>query len=170
MSVSDYAGIVADLKFDWTTYGHPPVATVEEAREHWASIAAAHTKNLLLKDEGRRYWLVVMPADMPLDLKILPAVIGSKRLRFAPADDLMRLLGVSTGAVSPLALVNDRERNVSLAVERSLLDAPLLAFHPLRNDATVTLSPADLARYLDRIEHPAAAFTVAAGRSSSSAR
>lgn len=156
--MSRYLATLAALNLAPTSYGHPPVASVDEARVHWASIAAAHTKNLLLKDDTRRFWLVVMPADMQLDLKALPAAIGSKRLRFAAADDLVRLLGVESGAVSPLALVNDTEMTVTLAIEESLLAVSLLAFHPLRNDMTVTLSPDDLARYLAAVGHRPVAF------------
>lgn len=158
MIASSYAATLAALRLDLPVHPHPPVTTVEEARAHWAAISATHTKNLLLKDDARRFWLVVVQAETTLDLKALPAAIGSKRLRFASADDLGRLLGVTTGAVSPLALINDRDGEVTLAVERELLAASLLAFHPLRNDATVTIAPADLTRYLTSVDHPAAVF------------
>lgn len=156
--MQSYASLIADLNIIVGSHDHAAVATVEEARAHWASIDAAHTKNLLLKDEGKRFWLVVMPADMPLDLKALPAAIGSKRLRFAGPDDLQRLLGVTSGAVSALALVNDHDATVSLVIERGLLAAPLIAQHPLRNDATVTLPPADLVRYVEATGHHAQPF------------
>ncbi len=151
--IADYEAIIAARGITVQLFNHPPVATVNEARDHWAMIDAAHTKNLLLKDEGRQYWLVVMPADARLDLKALPGAIGSRRLRFAGADDLERLLGVQTGAVSPLALVNDRQNEVKLAIDKTLMSADRIAFHPLRNDATITLSPQDLTTYLGEIDH-----------------
>lgn len=123
-----------------TTHDHPPVFTVEQARAHWAAIDAAHAKNLLLKDAGGVFWLVVMPADMPLDLKALPARIGSKRLRFAPPDDLMRLLGVESGSVSPLALINDSAGEVRLVLDTALSASPRLGFHPLDNRRTTVLT------------------------------
>lgn len=133
------------------THRHPPVFTVDEARAHWEAIDAAHTKNLLLKDAGGRFWLVVMPAEATLDLKALPARIGAKRLRFASPDDLERLLGVQSGAVSPLALINDTDQAVTLALDRSLADAPRVAMHPLDNARTTVLSGADLRRFLDSL-------------------
>ena len=142
------------------THDHPPVATVEEARAHWAAIDAAHTKNLLLKDDARRFWLVVMPAEMPLDLKALPAKIGSKRLRLASPDDLQRLLGVPTGAVSGFALANDRESAVTLVMEASLLYAERIAMHPLDNRRTTVLSPDDLRRWLASIGREAKVVTL----------
>lgn len=132
------------------THAHPPVFTVEESRAHWASIDAAHTKNLLLKDD-RCFWLVVMPAEAALDLKGLPVRIGSKRLRFASADDLMRLLGVQSGSVSPFALVNDREGQVRLVLDRRIAESPKVAMHPLDNARTTVITGSDLLRFLDAI-------------------
>lgn len=129
------------------THEHPPVFTVDEARAHWTAIDAAHTKNLLLKDAGGAFWLVVMPAEAPLDLKALPALIGAKRLRFASGEDLERLLGVRSGAVSPFALINDAGRVVRFVLDRSLAEAPRVALHPLDNARTTVLSGADLLRF-----------------------
>lgn len=130
------------------THDHPPVFTVEQSRAHWAAIDAAHTKNLLLKDAGGAFWLVVMPAEAVLDLKGLPAQIGSKRLRFASADDLLRLLGVESGAVSTFALVNDREHAVRLVLDAGLMRADCIALHPLDNSRTTVIASADLRRFL----------------------
>ena len=152
--MTDVLAMLDGLGVETTTHDHPPVLTVEEARAHWSAIDAAHTKNLLLKDAGGQFWLVVMPAEATLDLKALPATIGSKRLRFAPADDLSRLLGVETGAVSPLALVNDRDGAVRLALDQALMTAPRVAFHPLSNRRTTVLAPDGLLRFLHAVAHP----------------
>lgn len=93
----DIVAMLDALEVANETHDHPPVATVEEARAHWAAIDAVHTKNLFLKDAGGAYWLIAMPAEQPLDLKALPAKIGAKRLRFAPSEDLGRLLRVQRG-------------------------------------------------------------------------
>lgn len=160
MPIDDYDRIIAEESIAVEWFAHPPVGSVEEARTHWAAIDAAHTKNLLLKDEGRRFWLVVLPAEARIDLKTLPSAIGSRRLRFAPAEDLQRLLGVTSGAVSPLALVNDGDRQVTLAITSDLLNADKLAFHPLRNDATVTITPAEFGRYLLKIGYEPILFMI----------
>jgi Ala-tRNA(Pro) deacylase len=133
------------------THSHPPVFTVEQSRAHWSTIDAEHTRNLLLKDAGGSYWLVVMPAEAPLDLKALPARIGSKRLRFASADDLARLLGVESGAVSAFALVNDTEHFVRLVLDQRLAQSPRIALHPLDNRRTTVVASADLLRFLSTI-------------------
>jgi Ala-tRNA(Pro) deacylase len=149
--VTDVLAMLERADIAHRTVSHPPVRTVEEARAHWADIDAQHTKNLLLKDAGNRLWLVSMPAEKPLDLKALPDRIGSKRLRFASPDQLHDVLRIAPGAVSPLAIVNDRERQVTLVLDAELLAAPAIAFHPLDNTRTTVLAPSDFKRFLDQL-------------------
>lgn len=44
------------------------------------------------------------------------------------------------GAVSPLAVLNDAEKQVTFAVDKALLAQATVNVHPLRNDRTVSLS------------------------------
>lgn len=147
----DIAAALEALGIDHEVHHHPPVLTVAEARGHWAAIDAAHSKNLLLKDAASMFWLVCMPAEVPLDLKALPDRIGSKRLRFAPADQLPGLLGVEAGAVSAFAIVNDRSGRVRLVLDAALMAADRIAFHPLDNRRTIVLTPDGLRAYLASI-------------------
>ncbi len=133
------------------TIEHPPVHTVEDALPYWAQLDALHTKNLFLKDAKGTLWLIALPADRRADLKAMAATLGAKKFSFANAALLEEMLGVRQGAVSPLALVNDPEKRVRLALDRSLLEAASVSFHPLENTATIALSGGDLARFLDAL-------------------
>ena len=133
------------------TYDHAPVFTVEQSKAHWHSIEAAHTKNLLLKDGTGTFWLIVMPAEHRLELAQLQPKLGSKRLRFASPDELRRLLGVESGAVSPLALLNDAHREVQLVIDERLSAEPKIAMHPLDNTRTTVIAFTDLLTFLGSI-------------------
>jgi len=133
---------------------HPAVYTVEAARAHWDALAGMAVKNLLLKDAGGRLWLVVAPAGAPVDLKALPKRIGSKRLSFAGAADLAATLAVEAGSVTPLAVVNDHDRRVSVVLDAALAGAARIKLHPLVNTATIALAGADVVRFLIHHGHP----------------
>jgi Ala-tRNA(Pro) deacylase len=111
-------------------------------------------KNLLLKDAGGRLWLVVAPAEMAVDLKALPKRIGSKRLSFAGPADLAATLAVVAGAVTPLAVVNDRDRRVSVVLNAALAGEVRIKVHPLVNTAIIALAGSDAVRFLTRHGHP----------------
>ena len=127
---------------------HPPLRTVPDAHEFWDPLPGLGVKNLFIKDAGKQYWLVVIPADRSVDTKILATTIGSKRISFGSADDLVRILGVEPGSVTPLAMINDTEKQVRLVLDAAMLDAASVLVHPLVNTATLIMPPADLLRFL----------------------
>ena len=71
-------------------------------------------------------------------------VIGAARLSFGSARRLGERLGVGPGAVSPLALINDGAAEVRVILDADVMTADVANFHPLTNDATTVIKPADL--------------------------
>jgi len=130
------------------TLDHPSVFRVGEGAQIKAALPGGHTKNLFLKDAKDRLWLVSALGDTAIDLKALPAAIGSARLSFGSPERLYGALGVTPGSVTPFALINDRDRRVSLVLDRALLEADPVNFHPLANDATTAVSQAGFAAFL----------------------
>ena len=139
-----------------TTHHHPPVFTVDEAREMRGDIPGGRSKNLFLRDKKGRMTLFSAPADQAVDLHRLAELIGARgRLSFGSDERLMKYLGVLPGAVSPFAVINDVGGTVQVVLERQLLEAEPLNFHPLDNTMTTTIGRDDLLRFLDAASHPA---------------
>jgi Ala-tRNA(Pro) deacylase len=67
---------------------------------------------------------------------------------FAKADDMARLLGITPGSVTPLAMINAAPGSVTVVIEQGLAAAERINVHPLRNTATLGLSGADVLRLL----------------------
>lgn len=139
---------LATLGIPHETVEHPPVFTVAESESLHAAIPGLHTKNLFLKDKDGRFWLVTVEAHARVDLKALPAAIGAKKVSFGKADDMAALLGVTPGAVTPLAAINDAAGAVSVVLDAAVVAAARANVHPLRNTATLGLAGADLAKAL----------------------
>lgn len=135
------------------TVAHPPLFTVEESRRLRGDLPGGHTKNLFLSDKRRAPWLVVALEDTPVDLKAMAKTLGAGRFSFASAERLEALLGVRPGSVTPFALANDLERQVTVVLEARMLDVDPLNFHPLRNDRTTAIAPAGLLRFIDSCGH-----------------
>ncbi len=141
------------LAISWTMHEHEAVFTVEASAELHASIAGAHTKNLFLKDAVGQYWLVTAPHDARVDLKALPAAIGSKKLSFGKAEAMEQLLDISPGSVTPLAAFNDHGGQVKVVIDARLAGADCANVHPLRNTATIGLSGPNLVAFLTAHAH-----------------
>jgi Ala-tRNA(Pro) deacylase len=145
------AATLAALTLAPRLHQHPPLRTVEDAHAIWDSLPGAQVKNLFIKDAGKQYWLVVVPGDPRMDTKALAPLMGSKRISFGSADDLRAILGVEPGSVTPLAMMNDAQRQVRLVIHAALMEAPTLLVHPLVNTATLEMAPADLLRFLAHV-------------------
>ena len=143
-----------ELGIDHGTVEHPPVYTVEEAKEHRGRIPGCHTKNLFLRNKKGMMWLVVCREDLELELKALARELGAGRFSFGSAKRLMRHLGVVPGAVSPFAVVNDHDGRVRVVLDRAILEREPLNFHPLDNAMTTSIGAEDLLRFLEAEDHP----------------
>jgi Ala-tRNA(Pro) deacylase len=155
------AARLAELGIPYARHEHPPVATVEEAKQYWAGIDATHCKNLFLRNQkGDRHYLVVLLHSKMADLKALAAQIGDGKLSFGSPERLMRHLGLTPGSVSPFGLINDRERSVRVVLDRDLAAATRLSFHPNTNTVTYIVAAADFARFLGMCGHAVQHVTV----------
>ena len=136
---------------DHATLDHEAVFRVGEGEAIKAGLSGAHTKNLFLKDAKGQLWLVSAEQDARIDLKRLPAAIGSARLSFGSAELMESVLGVTPGSVTAFALINDTERSVRFVLDAVLAGADKVNFHPLTNTATTTVSQAGFRAFLAAI-------------------
>lgn len=146
---------LAALGIPSTTYDHEPVFTVEESDKIKIDMPGAHSKNLFLRNKKGQMWLFSTLGDKAIDLKRLGDALGAGRLSFGSAERLMDNLGVIPGAVTPFAAANDRQGAVTMVLDRDFLDYEIVNFHPLDNAMTTALSPQDLLRFLEAVDHPA---------------
>jgi len=147
-------GYLSDKKITYERLDHPPVYTAEEAERLVPKARGAHAKNLLVENrkDGRLFMLTV-PFGVRVDLAATAAVLGTGKLRFASAEIMQAVLGVTPGAVSMLALVNDREGRVTLVLDQSLSEADAVQCHPLVNTATLVIDRDNLSRFLSATRH-----------------
>jgi Ala-tRNA(Pro) deacylase len=146
------AGLCAFLDSEGIAYrrfDHPAVFTCEEAdRLVPREAVGVQTKNLFVRDKkGKRHWLLVTSCETAVDLKGLASRIGADNLSLASPDRLVRHLGVTPGSVTVLALLNDRDGQVTLLVDRALWEQTWRS-HPLINTATLVLPWPSVDRFL----------------------
>ena len=135
------------LGIGYTTTKHRPVFTVEEGADLKAAMPGGHSKNLFLKDKKGALFLLSALGDTQIDLNAVSKLIGAGRFSFGNAELLMQHLGVTPGSVTLFALINDPERKVRLILDEGLFGHDVVNFHPLSNDATTAVSPADMLKF-----------------------
>lgn len=142
---------LSDWELQTATLEHPAVFKVGEGDDIKADLPGAHTKNLFLKDDKGKLWLISAEQSTVINLKALPKRIGSGRLSFGSEERLYDHLGVRPGSVTALALINDSEHRVNFILDKRLFDADIVNFHPLINTATTALSQPVFRAFLERL-------------------
>jgi Ala-tRNA(Pro) deacylase len=141
------------LGIETRTLDHAPVFTVEQAKLVHDDMPGGHCKNLFCKDEKGALWLIVALEDAIINLKAAPAKIGSKRLTFGKPELLMEVLGVEPGSVTPFGLINDKTNRITVILDEAMMRQTPLNYHPLKNDATTSITPDDLITFMKSCGH-----------------
>lgn len=133
------------LGVDYTTLVHPAAFTMEECEAVRASAGAPVFKNLFLTNRRQtEFYLLMIPADKPFKTKYLSSQLGCARLSFAGEETMWELLRIHPGAVSPMGLIHDADRRVSLIIDRDLEEVDTYACHPCVNTASIVMRLSDL--------------------------
>ena len=102
-------------------------------------------KNLFLCNRQQtQFYLLMLPGEKHFKTKFLFSELGCSRLSFAEEEHMVRLLSIHPGAVSPMGLMNDKEKKVMLVVDNELLQSEFLGCHPCVNTATLKIRLKDL--------------------------
>jgi Ala-tRNA(Pro) deacylase len=156
VNVMNAAELLADMKSMGLVFAvqrHTAVLTMAESGALELGLQGERCKNLLLRDKAGQLFLIMTRADKAIDLKKLRASLGSARLSMASHDQMFETLGVKTGGLSPLALINDGERTVKLVIDSELQLSACLLLHPLDNTMSVQLSSQALGSFLTQVGH-----------------
>jgi Ala-tRNA(Pro) deacylase len=150
----DLFALLDRLGIAHATVNHPALFTVEQSRSLRGQIPGGHTKNLFLRDKRGAFVLVVALEDAAISLKDLHRRLGaSGRFSFGSAEAMAELLGVAPGSVTPFAAINDTTGQVTVILDRAMLDYDVLNFHPLVNTMTTSISRDGLIKFLSATGH-----------------
>lgn len=143
-SKKEIYALLDERGIEYEAIEHEAVYNIEEADALNLPHREAGTKNLFIKDDKKRnYYLVVIPSAQRLDLKALREKLQSRPLKFANETELMDLLGLIPGQVTPLGTLNDSEHKVKVVISSYFRDG-LMDAHPNDNTATVILKTDDV--------------------------
>lgn len=125
---------------------HKAVYNMQELNDIQLPYKERDGKNLFVRDDKKRnYYLITLKGDKKLDLKTFSDSYHTRRLSFASENDLSNLLGLKSGSVTPLGLLNDNDSKVIFYLDEDFLnDNGIIGVHPNDNTATVWLKALDL--------------------------
>ena len=119
---------------------HEPVFTSIEAAAVRGTSLASGAKALICKAD-ERFLMFVLPADRRLDSKALRKAKGWKSLRFATADEVLELTGLTPGSIPPFGQLFE----LPTLCDRRLADEPTINFNAGDHAVSISLRYADYA-------------------------
>ncbi len=125
---------------------HEAVYNMAEVAQLDIPYPESDAKNLFVRDDKRlNFYLITVKHDKRVNLKEFRKQHQTRQLTFASEDDLMHIMGLISGAVSPFGVWNDTEKKVKVYLDKEFLAPPaLIGIHPNDNTATVWLKTQDL--------------------------
>lgn len=135
---------LTEQKIPFEITEHQAVYNMEELDAVELPYPEWDAKNLFVRDDKKKnYYLITVKGDKRVNLKDFRKQHGLRNLSFASAEDLMGIMDLQPGAVSPLGLLNDEEKRVYFFLD-SEFDGNKIGIHPNDNTATVWLQAKDL--------------------------
>ena len=103
-------------------------------------------KNLFVRDDKKRnYYLITVRGNKRVDFKKIKNDNNTRPLSFASEEDLMSIMNLLAGSVTPLGLLNDHELKVIFYLDKDFLNGKqIIGVHPNDNTATLWLKVTDL--------------------------
>lgn len=125
---------------------HKAVFNMDELNEIEIPYKEYDAKNLFVRDDKKRnYYLITVKGNKRVDLKDFKNKYETRPLSFASEADLMSIMNLIPGSVTPLGLLNDKELKVKFYLDKDFLkDKKIIGVHPNDNTTTIWLKVEDL--------------------------
>ena len=125
---------------------HKAVYNMKDLQDVDLPYPEGDAKNLFVRDDKKRnYYLITVKGTKKVDLKEFRHQNNTRPLSFVNEKELLELLNLKPGSVTPLGLLNDKEHKVEFFIDNELLEEPgIIGVHQNENTATVWLKTRDL--------------------------
>ena len=146
-----------EMSISHETYSHKLSMKVEELLENVPLPAGeTHTKNVFFKDKKHGMFLVSTLPNADVNTKALAQLLGLQgkvNMRLSTEEQLMESLGVKPGCVGPLSILNNTAKDVTVVLDEGLFadNIKKIHSHPLTNDVSTAVAPADLKKYFEAL-------------------
>ena len=148
LTKDDIIRILEEKKIKYEIAEHKAVFTIDEMLECNLPHPEQIAKNLFIRDDKKRkYYLITCLEDKKINLKEFRNEHGTRPLTFASEEDLMDKMGLTRGAVTPLGILANEEKDVNVYLDKDY-EHKLMGIHPCDNTATVYINTRDVAKLI----------------------
>lgn len=124
---------------------HKAVYNMADLLDVDISYPEGDAKNLFLCDDKKiNYYLITVKGDKRVNLSKFRRDNGTRPLSFASSEELENIMGLIPGSVTPLGILNDKDKRVTVFIDSEFKPSDIIGVHPNDNTATLWLKTKDL--------------------------
>lgn len=129
---------------------HKAVYNMEDLSQVDIPYPQADAKNLFVRDDKKQnYYLITVKGDKKVNLKEFRKSNNIRPLSFASENDLMDIMKLLPGGVTPLGVLNDEQIKVTVFLDSYFFEnTHIIGVHPNDNTATIWLNSNDLLKII----------------------
>ena len=132
---------------------HPPAITTEEADKYIEGKEGIRSKTMFMANKkDKKFYLIIMDDSKRLDIKKMNEIINDK-LHFAKEEQLMEKRGLKRGTVSIFGLLNNKDHDINIYIDKEIMNEKLITFHPNDNTATIFITVEDMLKIFDDLDY-----------------
>ena len=123
--------------------------TTEDADKYIEGMEGVPSKTLFMAGKkNRNYYLFIMNDSKKIDIKKMNELINDK-LHFGKEEDLMNKMKLKPGSVSLFGLINNKEHDIAVYIDKEVNKEKLITFHPNVNTATIFIKIVDMLKIIE---------------------
>lgn len=145
------------LGISYTRADHDAAFTIADCDGIDIKLGIKICKNLFLcNSQKTKFYLVMLPGEKKFSSKDFAHKMGIARVSFAPEEYMEKYLDILPGAVSVMGLMNDKDCNVTLVMDKSVVDGEYIGCHPCVNTSSLKIKTTDIfEKFLPATAHEA---------------
>ena len=144
-TVNNVTRFLDSRKVSYTAFETPPekLGALETAQFLKVEPATVFKTIVVTRDKPKKPLLVVVPGPSNVDLKLLAAALGEKKVHLPTEREAEQLTGLQAGGISPLALIN---KGFQVVIDSSAQNFSGIHVSGGQRGINIRLSPTDLAK------------------------
>ncbi len=137
--------VLENLGIEFDSVTHNELMTMEDCKMADEVLGANICKNLFLCNQQKTvFYLLLMDEDKKFVTKDFSKQINSSRLSFAKEEHMEKYLNTTKGSASVMGLIFDKELEVNLVFDKSVLEKEYIGCHPCINTSSIKIKTSDL--------------------------
>ncbi len=138
------------LEIAFDRYEHEAPISMDDCFRIGENIGCMHCKNLFLCNRSQtEFYLLLIEGNKRFRTATVSKLLGVSRLSFATPEHMSDKLNVMPGAVTPLGLMFNSNKDVRVVIDSDVLKHEYVLVHPCISTASIKVRVDDLMRFIN---------------------